>query len=53
MYCWYVRNSYLENNLRVPGNTIQCEVPIDLGKIVLANREDHIVPWQTAYAPRN
>jgi polyhydroxyalkanoate synthase subunit PhaC len=54
MYCWYVRNTYLENNLRIPGKTIQCEVHVDLGKIdvptyVLANREDHIVPWQTAY----
>jgi polyhydroxyalkanoate synthase len=19
MFCWYVRNTYLENNLRVPG----------------------------------
>jgi polyhydroxyalkanoate synthase subunit PhaC len=34
--------------------TIQCDFPIDLGSIdvptyVLASREDHIVPWQTAY----
>jgi polyhydroxyalkanoate synthase len=54
MYCWYVRNTYLENNLRIPGKTIQCDVPVDLGNIdvptyVLASREDHIVPWQTAY----
>jgi polyhydroxyalkanoate synthase len=54
MYCWYVRNSYLENNLRIPGKTIQCGVPVDLAQIdvptyVLASREDHIVPWQTAY----
>jgi polyhydroxyalkanoate synthase len=54
MYCWYVRNSYLENNLRIPGKTIQCDVPVDLAQIdvptyVLASREDHIVPWQTAY----
>jgi polyhydroxyalkanoate synthase len=32
-----------------------CNTPVDLGKIdipayVLATREDHIVPWQTAYA---
>jgi len=54
MYCWYVRNTYLENNLRIPGKTVQCDLPVDLGKIdvptyVLASREDHIVPWQTAY----
>jgi len=54
MYCWYVRNTYLENNLCVPGKTIQCGVPLDLGQInvptyVLASREDHIVPWRTGY----
>ena len=54
MYCWYVRNTYLENNLRKPGETTQCGVKVDLSAIdvptyVLASREDHIVPWQTAY----
>ena len=54
MYCWYVRNTYLENNLRFAGKTTQCDVPVDLAKIdapayVLASREDHIVPWQTAF----
>ena len=54
MYCWYVRNTYLENNLRSPGRTTQCGVRVDLSMIevptyVLASREDHIVPWQTAY----
>jgi polyhydroxyalkanoate synthase len=54
MYCWYVRNAYLENNFRVPGKTVQCGTPVDLRHIdvpvyVLASREDHIVPWQTAY----
>jgi polyhydroxyalkanoate synthase len=28
MYCWYVRNTYLENNLRVPGRTTQCNTPV-------------------------
>ena len=55
MYCWYLRNTYLENKLREPGGTVQCGVPVDLGQItvpafVYASREDHIVPWQTAYA---
>jgi polyhydroxyalkanoate synthase len=54
MYCWYVRNAYLENNLRIPCKTMQCEAPVDLMQIdvpvyLLACREDHIVPWQTAY----
>ena len=58
MYCWYVRNTYLENNIRNPGKTTQCGVTVDLMQIdvptyVLACREDHIVPWQTAYRPRN
>jgi len=54
MYCWYVRNMYLENNLREPGKLSMCGVPVDLGAIglptyILATREDHIVPWKTAY----
>ena len=54
MFCWYLRNTYLENKLRVPGATTQCGVPVDLGKVkvpafLYASREDHIVPWQTAY----
>jgi len=55
MYAWYVRNTYLENNLKVRGKLTVCGVPLDLGKVdtpayLLATREDHIVPWKTAYA---
>ena len=55
MYCWYLRQTYLENRLREPGGTVQCGVPVDLSRIavpafIYASREDHIVPWQTAYA---
>ena len=55
MYAYYVRNMYLENKLREPGRLTMCGAPVDLGSIglptyVLATREDHIVPWQTAYA---
>jgi polyhydroxyalkanoate synthase len=54
MYCWYVRNMYLENKLREPGRLTICGVPADLGAIrlptyILATREDHIVPWKTAW----
>ncbi len=54
MYCWYVRNMYLENKLREPGKLTTCGVALDLGSIrlptyILATREDHIVPWKTAY----
>ena len=58
MMCWYTRNYYLENNLCVPGKTVQCGVPVDLGKIdvpayLYASREDHIVPWKSAYLSRH
>ncbi|MGE0559357.1 MAG: class I poly(R)-hydroxyalkanoic acid synthase [Burkholderiales bacterium] len=54
MYCEYVRSTYLENSLRMPGKLTMCGTPVDLGTIdmpayVLAAREDHIVPWRTAY----
>ena len=52
--CWYMRNMYLENNLRVPGKLAMCGANVDLGKLdmpvyLLATREDHIVPWQSAF----
>jgi polyhydroxyalkanoate synthase subunit PhaC len=54
MYAYYIRNMYLENNLRVPGRLTMLDVPVDLKRLdmpayVLATREDHIVPWKTAY----
>lgn len=55
MYCWYLRNTYLENRLREPGALTVCGERLDLGLLKLpiylyASREDHIVPWQSAYA---
>ncbi len=54
MYCQYVRRTYLENALREPGRVTMLGAPVDLGKVtvpayLLATREDHIVPWRTAY----
>ncbi len=55
MYCWYLRHLYLQNELRIPG-ALECTgVPIDLGAIdvpsyIYGSREDHIVPWKSAYA---
>jgi polyhydroxyalkanoate synthase len=54
MYCWYLRNTYHENNLVKPGKLTVCGEKVDLGKIdapayVYASREDHIVPWDGAY----
>jgi polyhydroxyalkanoate synthase subunit PhaC len=58
MYCWYTRNTYLENNIKDPGKTTQCGVPMDLSKIdvpvyLLASREDHIVPWKSAFRSKD
>lgn len=54
MYCWYLRHTYLENQLREPGALTVCGQPLDLGKVTIpvylyASRDDHIVPWQSAY----
>ncbi|MGY8630944.1 class I poly(R)-hydroxyalkanoic acid synthase [Bradyrhizobium sp. 14AA] len=54
MYCWYIRNMYLENNLRKPNRLMMCGTSVDLGRVdvpayVLATMEDHIVPWRSAY----
>ena len=54
MYCTYVRNTYLENRLREPRALTNCGVPVDLGRVeqpafIVATREDHIVPWRSAY----
>jgi polyhydroxyalkanoate synthase len=58
MYCWYTRNTYLENNIKEPGKTTQCGVSIVLSKVkvplyLLASREDHIVPWKSAYGSKD
>jgi polyhydroxyalkanoate synthase len=54
MYAYYLRNMYLDNRLREPAALTMCGVPIDLSHIgipayVYASREDHIVPWRSAY----
>ncbi|WP_228878676.1 class I poly(R)-hydroxyalkanoic acid synthase [Paraburkholderia saeva] len=55
MYVWYLRNTYLENRLREPGALTVCGEQVDLSRIdvptfIYGSREDHIVPWPTAYA---
>ena len=54
-YAWYLRNTYLENNLVKPGRLTVCGEKVDLGKLSLpvyiyGSREDHIVPIGGAYA---
>jgi polyhydroxyalkanoate synthase subunit PhaC len=54
MFCYYLRNMYLENNLRAPGKVKVAGEKIDLSKVdapvfIYGSREDHIVPWKAAY----
>ncbi len=54
MYCWYLRHTYLQNELMKPGALTVCGEKVDLGRIkapvyVYGSREDHIVPWTAAY----
>ncbi|MCW0210659.1 Poly(3-hydroxyalkanoate) polymerase subunit PhaC [Achromobacter veterisilvae] len=54
-FSWYFRNTYLENNLKVPGRAQAAGVPLDLTRLempayIFGSREDHIVPWVSAYA---
>ena len=53
-YAWYLRNTYLENNLIKPGKLTVCGEKVDLGQLTLpvyiyGSREDHIVPIGGAY----
>ena len=55
MYCWYLRHTYLQNELKQPGALTVCGEKLDLGATqapvyIYGSREDHIVPWQAAYA---
>lgn len=55
MFCYYLRNMYLNNALKEPGKLTVAGEKLDLGKIaaptfIYASREDHIVPWTSAYA---
>jgi polyhydroxyalkanoate synthase len=54
MYLYYIRNFYLDNLLTQPGALTMLGEPIDLSQVtidtyVYCSREDHIVPWKSAY----
>jgi len=54
MYVYYLREMYLDNRLREPNALMMAGARIDLSKIrmpvyVYASRDDHIVPWRSAY----
>src|SRR5271165_4938360 len=53
-HSWYLRNTYVENNLIVPGKIELHGKKLDLGRIrhdvyAVGAEKDHIVPWQAAW----
>jgi polyhydroxyalkanoate synthase len=53
-HSWYLRNTYVENNLIRPGHVTLMGEPIDLGRIeqdiyAVGAEKDHIVPWYAAW----
>lgn len=54
-YAWYLRNTYLENNLIQPGKLTVCGEQVDMANVdvpvyIYGSREDHIVPINSSYA---
>jgi polyhydroxyalkanoate synthase len=53
MFCWYLRNTYLENKLKTGQLTVAGEkvdlTRIDAPAFIYGSREDHIVPWPSAF----
>ncbi|WP_199229995.1 alpha/beta hydrolase [Azospirillum sp. TSH58] len=53
-HSWYLRNTYVENNLIAPGKVRLKGEAIDLGRIpqdvyAVGAEKDHIVPWDAAW----
>ena len=53
-HSWYLRNTYVENNLVKPGKITLKGEAIDLGRIsqdtyAVGCEKDHIVPWESAW----
>jgi polyhydroxyalkanoate synthase len=53
-HSWYLRNTYIENNLVTPGKITLKDEAIDLGSIhqdtyAVGAEKDHIVPWDAAW----
>ena len=54
-HVWYLRNTYVENNLKEPGKVKFNGRPIDLGRISgdiysMGAQKDHIAPWKSGWA---
>lgn len=53
-HVFYLRNTYLENNLIKPDKIVLSGIPIALSRIrqdiyAVGTQQDHIVPWQSAW----
>jgi hypothetical protein len=53
-HSWYLRNTYVENNLIKPGKITLKGEAVDLGRIcqdtyAVGCEKDHIVPWDSAW----
>jgi polyhydroxyalkanoate synthase len=53
-HSWYLRNTYVENNLIEPGKVMLRGEALDLGRIrqdtyAVGAEKDHIVPWDAAW----
>src|SRR4051794_912013 len=53
-HSWYLRNTYVENNLKEPGRIRLKGEALDLGRIsidayAVGAEKDHIVPWDSAW----
>jgi len=52
-FAWYLRNTYLENRLKdgmeLDGERVSLNT-LDMPAYIYGSREDHIVPWHSAYA---
>ncbi len=58
MFCWYLRNTYLENSLKQADKLTVAGEQVNLGAInapvfIYGSKDDHIVPWNAAYASIN
>jgi polyhydroxyalkanoate synthase len=54
-HSWYIRNTYVENNLVEPGKVEFGGRPIDLSKIsgdtyAVGTQKDHIAPWKSGWS---
>ncbi len=54
-HSWYIRNTYVENNLVEPGKVEFAGRPMDLGKITgdtyaVGTQKDHIAPWKSGWS---